>query len=96
MDPPAHGVNAACLKPQPFSEAQAEAVEDEEEYAVAEDAGGAKDAPRFFDGDDAGQTLNLGRFDQARCHPGFAQDVLVVKLEAVQVKIDCAPGVRSQ
>ncbi len=96
VNPLAHGVDVAYLQAQPFSEAQAHAVEDEEEYPVAENAGGAKDAPRFFDGDDVGQALNLGRFDQARCHPGFAQDVLVVELEAVQVELDGTPGVRGE
>jgi hypothetical protein len=33
------------------------------------------------------------RFDQARRHPRFLQDVLVVKLEAMKIEFDRGPGV---
>ncbi len=96
VDAPAHGVNVAHLQPQPFAQSQAHAVEDEEEHPVADDAGGGEQAAAFFDRDDVGQALGLGRFDQPWRDPGLTQDVLGVELEAVQVELDCAPGVRGQ
>jgi len=49
---------------------------------------------RFIDGHDVGQSLNLGWFDEVGHDSGFAQHVLGVELEAIQVKLDRAPGVR--
>ena len=96
VDAPARGINISYLQAQAFAEAQAHAVEDEEEHPVAEDAGGFEDALDLAHADDVGQALDFGRLDQPRRCPGFAQDVLVVELEAVQVELDGAPGVRSQ
>lgn len=96
MDAGARGVDVADLQPQPFAQTQAEAVEGKEEYAVAENTGGGKDAPGLFDGDDVRQALTLGRFDQAGRNPGFLQDVLGVELQAVEVEFDCGSGMCAQ
>jgi len=79
---------------QPLAQAQAQAVEGEEEDPVAQDAGGCEQALCFLDGNDVGQALHLGRLDQPRHGPRLAQHVGGVELVAVQIELDRAPGVR--
>ena len=81
-------------KRNPSPSRRPEALEGEEEHPVTQDAGSGEDPLGVVDGDDVGQALALGRLDQARCHPGFAQDVFVVELQSVQIKFDRAPCVR--
>ena len=96
VDAPAFRINIPDLQAQPFSQAQAHAVEDEEEHPVAEDAGGLDDALHLADADNVGQALYFGRFDKPRRHPRFAQHMLGVELETVQVELDGTPGVRGE
>ena len=60
---------------------------------VAQHAGGSDDLLDFADRDNIGQTLALGRLDQAEGHPRFLQNMGVVELQTVQVEFDGGPGV---
>lgn len=53
--------------------------------------GGRKQGLSFLDGDNVGQALDLGRFDEIGHGPGLAQHVLGVELEAIQIQLDVAP-----
>ena len=96
MHPRAFGIDIAHLQSQAFAQAQAQTVEREKEHPVTERAGGGEDALGLLHRDDVRQTLGLGRFDQTGSHPGFAQDMGEVELEAVQIEFDRAPGMRGQ
>lgn len=87
-------IDIADLQRQPFTETQAQAVQREIEHPVAQLARGRKQALRFIDADDVGQALRLGRLDQMRHDPGLAQDMNGIELEAVEIELDRAPGVR--
>ena len=89
------GIHITHLQAQPFAQTQAEAVEGEEEHAVAQHACGSDDLLDFADRDNIGQTLALGRLDHARGHPRFFQNMGVVELQPVQVEFDGGPGVRA-
>ena len=54
-------------------------------------AGRRKQRLSLFDGDDVGQALDLGRFDEVGHGPGFAQHVLGVELETIQIELNGAP-----
>ena len=71
------GVDIAQLQAQSFAQAQTQAIEGEQEHPVAEDAGGGEDAPGLFDGDDIGQPLGAGRFDQAGATQGLRRTCMV-------------------
>ena len=45
---------------------------------------------------DIRQTLDLGRFDQVRGDPRLARHIGVEELQAVQIELDGAPGMRRQ
>ena len=93
MHAPTRRIDIPHLKPQPFAQAQSQAVEREVEHPVTEHTGSGEDPPGLVDGDDVGQALGLGWLDQAGRDPGFAQDMLVVELQSVQVQFDRTPGV---
>lgn len=93
VHPLASRIDVADLQRQPFAQAQAQTVQGEIEHPIAQRAGRSKEALGFVDRDNVGQPLCLGRLDQMGHHPGLAQDVGGVKLEAIQVQLDGAPGV---
>ena len=74
--------------------AQSQTVEREVEHPVTDHAGGGEDPLGLLDRDDVGQALGLGRLDQTGRHPGLLQDVLVVKLQPIQIELDRTPRVR--
>lgn len=93
VHPPANGIDVPDLKAQALAQAQAEAVEGEEQDAVAGDAGGGEEALSLGNGDDVGQALSARRLDQTGGDPGLVQDVGVVELEAIQIELHGTPGV---
>jgi len=87
-------INIADLQSQPFAQAQPHAVHGEIEHPVAQRAGRRKQRLSLLDRDDVGQALRLGWFDEVGHAPGFTQNMQGVELEAIQIELDRAPGMR--
>ncbi len=96
MDPHVVCVDVADSEPDAFAKAQAHAVGGEEEDFVAQDPGCGKQLPHLFGGKNIGDSGYPGRFDQRDILPGFVQYPGVEELQAIQVELDRAPGVRVQ
>ena len=79
----AFGVYIRHLQSQAFAQAQAKTAEGKKEPPIAERTGGREKLPCLFHRDDVRQTLSPGRLDQIESHPGFAQHMGVIELEAV-------------
>ena len=88
-----HAIDVARLEAQSFAQEQSQAVEGEAQHAVTDHAGGEQPLG-LFDRDDVQQTLTLRRLDQARRHPGLLQDVLVARLQPIQIERERTPRVR--
>ncbi len=96
MDPHVVRVDVADREPDAFAKAQAHAVAGKEEDLVAQDPGCGKQMPDLLDGEDVRDSGCLGRFDQGNILPGLVQNPGVEEFQAVEVKLDRAPGVRFQ
>jgi hypothetical protein len=90
------GVDIAHLQAQALAEAQTQAVDGEKENPVTEHMGGQEKLLSLFHANNIRQALDLGRLDQIGGYPGFAQHMGIIELEAVQIELDRAPGMRCQ
>jgi hypothetical protein len=81
---------------QPLAQAQTQAVEGEEEHAIAEDLRRLKQTLGLRDRDDVRQALRPRWLDQIDRHPRPVEHVGVVELQPVEIELHRAPGVRGQ
>lgn len=96
MDPHLVRVNIADSEPDAFAKTQPHAVAGEKEDFVAQDRGCGKQLPHLCGGKDIGDSGYLGRLDQGDIFPGFVQYPGVEELQAIEVELDRAPGMRIQ
>jgi len=101
MFPRARSIHAYALaidvthrQRQPLAQAQAHAVQREEEHPVAEHPRRADQSPHQCHADDVWQAADLGRANEIGHRPGFAQHMLGKELQPVQIELDPAPRMR--
>ena len=87
-------VDVGQFQVQAFAQAQTHAVQGEVKHPVTQYTGVGEKGLRLLNGDDVRQARDFGWFDEVGHDPGFAQHVLGVELEAIQVELDGAPRVR--
>jgi len=91
MSPHVLGVNIADGQPDSFTKTQAHAVGGKEEDFIAQPVGCSKQPVELFDGQNIRDSGCLWGFDQWNVLPGFVQYPGVKELQAIQIKLDCAP-----
>lgn len=94
LDARALGVTVGHGQSQALTQAQAQDVEGEEQHPVVEHAGVVQDDLDLGIADDVGPARDLGWEYDARHRPRLAQHVFGEELQAVQIELDAAPGMR--
>ena len=86
------GIDIAHFKGQGLAQAQAHGIGGEDKDAIAQLASGGNDAGDLIGGEDIGQGLDLGRFDDVEPGPIELEDVLPKEAQAIALNLHGAPG----
>ncbi len=92
MNPHVDGVDIANGQTDSFAKVQPHAVGGKEKDFVAQPVGCGKQPAQLLDGQNIRDPGCLWWFDQGNVLPGFVYYPGVEKLQAIQIELDCAPG----
>ena len=90
------GVYIANGEPDAFTKPQPHAVGGKEKDPVAHPVGCGKEFAQLLDGQDIRDPGNLWWFDQRNIRPGLVEYPGIKKLQAIQIELDCTPGMAFQ
>ena len=96
MHPHVYGVYISHSQLDAFTQTQTHAVDGEEKDLIAQPVGCSKELVHLIYGQDIWNPGCLWRFYQWDIIPGFIQYIAVKEFQAVQVKLDRAPGMGIQ